>query len=203
MGVKARVARVSFTGELSFEINVPARYGAALWEALLAAGAEFDIAPLGTEALHVLRAEKGYIVVGHDTDGTVTPIDLGMDGIVSRTKGDFLGKRGLALGDNMREGRKQFVGLLTDEPGLVVPEGSQVVVESDAIKIARPPVPMLGHVTSSYRSAALGRSIALALIADGRRRIGHTVAVVARGRTVTARVTEPCFYDREGARLRG
>jgi sarcosine oxidase subunit alpha len=203
MGVKARVARVSYTGELSFEINVPARYGAALWEALLAAGAEFDIAPLGTEALHVRRAEKGYIVVGHDTDGTVTPIDLGMDWVVSRTKGDFLGKRGLVRGDNMRVGRKQFVGLLTDEPGVVVPEGSQVVVESDAVKIAHPPVPMLGHVTSSYRSAALGRSIALALIADGRRRIGDTVAIVARGRTVTARVTEPCFYDNEGARLRG
>jgi sarcosine oxidase subunit alpha len=201
MGVRARVARVSFTGELSFEINVPARYGEALWQALLTAGEAFGVTPLGTEALHVLRAEKGYIVVGHDTDGTVTPVDLGMSWIVSQDKGDFLGRRGLARADNVREGRRQFVGLLTDDPAVVVPEGGQIVSEADAGRIGHPPVPMLGHVTSSYLSPALERSIALALIADGRRLIDGKVAVVARGRAVMARVTEPRFYDREGARL--
>ena len=203
MGVPARVARVSFTGELSFEVNVPARYGLAMWEMLMAAGGDFNITPLGTEALHVLRAEKGYMVVGHDTDGTVTPLDLGMDWIVSRSKRDFLGKRGLARSDNARAGRKQLVGLLADDPKLVVPEGSQIIAAADAERIAQPPVPMLGHVTSSYMSPTLGRSIAMALVADGRRRMDERVAVVARGKPVPARIADHRFYDKDGARLRG
>jgi len=200
-GVPARVARVSFTGELSYEINVPARYGLAIWETLMQAGLAFDITPLGTEALHVLRAEKGYIVVGHDTDGTVTPFDLGMDWIVSKTKADFLGKRGLARSDSVRPGRKQLVGLLTEEPQCVPVEGSQIVERGDASRVSQPPVRMIGHVTSSYWSPVLKRSIALALIEDGRKRMDQHVAAVVHDRAVLARIVQPRFYDVEGTRL--
>jgi sarcosine oxidase subunit alpha len=200
-GVPARLFRVSFTGELSYEINVPARYGRALWDALLAAGAPLGLAPFGLEALHVLRAEKGYIVVGHDTDGTVTPYDLGMDWIVSRKKGDFIGARGLACSDTAREGRKQLVGLLTEAPAVTLHEGCQLVAWDDRTKLHAPPVPMAGHVTSSYASATLGRSIAMALLANGRARMGERLAAVDRGRVVAATVTEPRFYDPEGKRL--
>ncbi len=202
-GVAARIARVSFTGELTYEISVPARYGLALWEALLAAGAAFGIKPLGTEALHVLRAEKGYIVVGHETDGTVTPFDLGMDWIVSQAKPDFLGKRGLARADTARSGRKQLVGLLTDDPLTVLVEGSQVIDPADGARISRPPIVMQGHVTSSYMSPTLGRSIAMALVANGRSRMEEKVAVVVHGRAVEARIVDPRCYDRDGARLDG
>jgi sarcosine oxidase subunit alpha len=203
-GAPARVMRVSFTGEMSYEINVPARHGRALWDALCAAGAAHGITPLGTEALHVLRAEKGYIAVGHETDGTVNPFDLGLHRLVSTTKkGDFLGKRGLARADNVRPGRRQLVGLLTDDAWRVVNEGSQIVTDAHAHRIDLPPVPMTGHVTSSYMSPTLGRSIALALIEDGRKRLGERVHVVVRGRAFAARIVPPLFYDPEGARLNG
>ena len=202
-GASARIARVSFTGEVSYEINVPARYGLALWELLMQEGAAFGITPLGTEALHVLRAEKGFIVVGHDTDGTVTPHDLGMSWIVSKTKADFLGIRGLQRSDSARAGRKQLVGLLTADAQTVLVEGSQVIRPQDTPRIHTPPVPMIGHVTSSYMSPKLGHSIAMALIEDGRRRTNEDVAVVVHGRVVSARIVEPRFYDINGERLNG
>ena len=202
-GVPARIARVSFTGELSYEINVPARYGLALWELLMQEGAALGITPLGTEALHVLRAEKGFIVVGHDTDGTVTPHDLGMSWIVGKNKPDFLGKRGLRRSDSARDGRKQLVGLLTDDAQTMLVEGSQVINMAEVARINRPPVSMIGHVTSSYMSPTLGRSIAMALIENGRNRMNEQVAVVVHGRVVTARIGEPRFYDLQGERLNG
>ena len=202
-GVPVRIARVSFTGELSYEINVPARYGLALWELLMKEGAALGITPLGTEALHVLRAEKGFIVVGHDTDGTVTPHDLGMSWIVSKAKADFLGRRGLMRSDSTRAGRPQLVGILTDDVRTVLVEGSQIIRREDARRVDRPPVPMIGHVTSSYWSPVLGRSIALALIEDGRNRMHEPVAAVVHGRVVMARISEPRFYDLKGERLHG
>ena len=197
-GLPARIFRVSFTGEQSFEINVPARYGLALWTALIDAGEAYGITPFGTETMHVLRAEKGYVITGQDTDGSVTPIDLGMDWIVSKTK-DFIGKRSLARPDTLRADRKQFVGLLTDDPAIVLPEGAQVVDEPKAA----PPMAMIGHVTSSYHSANLGRSIALALIKGGRERIGATVHVALTDGTVAASIASPVFLDPEGKRLDG
>lgn len=202
-GVPARIARVSFTGELSYEVNVPARYGLALWDLLIKEGAALGITPLGTEALHVLRAEKGFIVVGHDTDGTVTPHDLGMSWIVGKAKKDFLGRRGLRRSDSARDGRKQLVGLLTNDAQTVLVEGSQVVNRANSRHIDRPPVPMTGHVTSSYMSPTLGRSIAMALIDNGRNRMDEEVAVVVHGRVVMARICEPRFYDLKGERLHG
>jgi sarcosine oxidase, subunit alpha len=195
-GVGARVLRVSFSGELSYEIYVPADHGRAVWEALIRAGAPYGITPYGTEAMHVLRAEKGYIIVGQDTDGSVSPIDLGMERFVSRKK-DFLGKRSLSRADTRRDDRKQLVGLLTDDPALVLPEGGQIVQNA----AGRPPVPMLGHVTSSYSSAALQRSIALALVSSGRTRSGHGVFVtLGDGRLAPARIASPVFYDPQGVR---
>ena len=189
-GIPARIFRISFTGELSFEINVPARYGLFLWEKLVEAGAKYKLCPYGTEAMHVLRAEKGFIIVGQDTDGTVTPIDLGMDWIVSKKKTDFLGKRSLIRQDTSRPGRKQLVGLLTEDPKFVIPEGSHVV---SALK-SSPPMDMIGHISSSYMSPNMGRSIALALLLDGFNLKGQTLDVALMdGTSQRATVTDTVF----------
>jgi sarcosine oxidase subunit alpha len=198
-GLPARVYRVSFSGEIAYEINVPASCGTALWHALMTAGAKYQITPYGTEAMHVLRGEKGFIVVGHDTDGTQTPQDLGMDWIVSKKKKDFIGKRSLSRSDAVRPDRKHLVGLLTENPNEVMPEGSQIVAEVRP----SPPMPMDGHVTSSYWSPILGRSIAMAVLKGGHNRRGETVTVALPERNVRAAVTAPQFYDPEGERIRG
>lgn len=196
-GVPARVFRISFTGELSYEVNVPASYGLAVWDAAMAAGAEFDIAPYGTETMHLLRAEKGFIIVGQETDGTVTPFDLGMGGMVAQQK-DFIGKRSLFRADMQRPDRKHLVGLLTRDPALVLEEGAHLIATAE---VPAPPVPMLGHVTSAYASPTLGRSIALALVKGGRERMGQTLFVATEdGRTVPVTVTDPVFLAPEGAR---
>ena len=199
-GIPARVFRISFTGELSFEINVPANYGMGLWTAVTTAGEEYGLTPFGTEAMHVLRAEKGYIMFGQETDGTVTPVDLGMEWIIAKNK-DFIGRRGLRRPDTLREDRKQLVGLETDDPEEVLPEGAQIVAE----RRSRPPMAMIGHVTSSYYSARLGRSIALALVEGGRKRHGESVhlPLLLDGRSASATICDPRFYDPEGHRLDG
>jgi sarcosine oxidase, subunit alpha len=195
-GVAARVMRISFSGELAYEVNVPANLGRAVWEALMAAGAEFDITPYGTETMHVLRAEKGYIIVGQDTDGSITPYDLGMGGLVAKSK-DFLGKRSLTRSDTAKEGRKQLVGLLPEDASLVLPEGSQIV----AGPFSGDTAPMLGHVTSSYYSPILKRSIAMAVIKGGLDKMGQNITIpLANGKQVTAKITSPVFYDTEGVR---
>lgn len=199
-GIPARVYRISFTGELAYEINVPARYGKQLWDKLNEAGKQFDLCQYGTEAMHVLRAEKGFIIVGQDTDGTVTPADMDMDWIVSKTKGDFLGRRSFLRSDTKREGRPQFAGLLTNDPEVVLPEGAHIVAEvSDA-----PPMQTLGHVTSSYYSPNAGRSIALCVLQDGLQRKGDTVQLrLMDGQVIDAVVSDPVFVDKEGERVRG
>ncbi len=189
-GIPARVFRISFTGELSYEINVPARHGLVLWEQLTETGRKYDICPYGTESMHVLRAEKGFIIVGQDTDGTVTPMDLGMGWLVSRKKQDFLGKRSFDRTDTSRSGRKQLVGLLTENPEFVLPEGAHVVSELKA----SPPMDMLGHITSSYMSPNVGRSIAMALLKDGFNLKGQTLDVpLMNGTSQRVNVTDPSF----------
>jgi sarcosine oxidase subunit alpha len=195
-GAASRVMRISFSGELAYEVNVPANVGRAVWEALMSAGAEFDITPYGTETMHVLRAEKGYIIVGQDTDGSMTPYDLGMGGLVAKSK-EFLGKRSLTRSDTAKAGRKQLVGLLSDDPSFVIPEGSQIV----AGPFQGDTAPMLGHVTSSYYSPILKRSIAMAVVKGGLDKIGETVTIpLASGKQIAAKVTSSVFYDSEGAR---
>lgn len=199
-GIPARLFRVSFTGELGYEINVPADYGRAVWEALYEAGKPHGITPYGTETMHVLRAEKGYIIVGQETDGTVMPDDAGLGWAIGKAKKDFVGKRALdRQGVSDAPNRKQLVGLLTEDPQIVLEEGAQLVADPNE------PIPMtmLGHVTSSYHSAVMERSIALALVRNGRARIGETLYVPMPGRTIKVKVTKPIFYDPEGVKLDG
>lgn len=189
-GVPVRVFRVSFTGELSYEINIQARYGLWLWRLLLERGARHGITPYGTEAMHLLRAEKGFIIVGQETDGTVTPIDLGMGWAVKKGA-DFIGKRSLFRSDTVRSDRRQLVGLLPLDPRQVLAEGAQVI---EGPAETPPRTPMLGHVTSSYFSPTLTRSIALALISGGHHRRGETVYVArADDLAIPAVITETDF----------
>ncbi len=193
-GIPARLFRVSFTGELGYEINVPADYGLGIWQEVFAVGEAHGIAAYGTETMHVLRAEKGHVVVGQETDGTVIPADLGLDWTIGKAKQDFVGRRSLMLPDMLRSDRRQLVGLLAPE---VLEEGAQVVADATAA----PPVPMLGHVTSAYWSETLQRPIALALLSGGRARLGETLYVPMADRTIAVRVTDPVAYNKEGSRL--
>jgi len=146
--------------------------------------------------MHLLRAEKGFIIVGQDTDGTMTPIDLQMDWIVSKKKYDFIGKRSLYRSDTIREDRKQLVGLLTDNSKEVLEEGAQIVS-----KLNQKPIEMLGHVTSSYFSPNLNKSIALAVIRGGKNMMGKKLFVPMEGRSINVTVTDPVFLDKENKRL--
>jgi sarcosine oxidase subunit alpha len=197
IGVPMRLFRVSFTGELGFEVNVPAGQGRAVWDAIAAAGAAHGITPYGTETMHVLRAEKGYIIVGQETDGTATPDDAGLGSMVAKSKRDFVGGRSLARAAMQASGRKQLVGLLTEDPHVVLEEGAQLTAQPHA----PPPIPLLGHITSSYFSATLGYSIALAMVADGRARTGQRLFALMPGGPIAVQVTAPVFYDPEGTRL--
>ncbi|MET7733310.1 sarcosine oxidase subunit alpha family protein [Streptomyces sp. NPDC005402] len=199
-GVPARICRISFSGELAYEINVPAWYGLSVWEEVDAVGRPYGITPYGTETMHVLRAEKGYIIVGQDTDGTVTPQDAGMGWVVSKQK-DFIGKRSFARADTSRTDRKQLVGLLPADRTTRLPEGTQLVAPDVDVKTV--PVPMLGHVTSSYHSPALGRPFALALVADGQARKGQTLLAPVGEALVPVEVTDFVLYDPEGTRRDG
>ncbi len=198
-GVPTRLMRMSFTGELGFEINVPADYGATVWDAVWARGERMGMTPYGTEAMHVMRAEKGYIIVGQDTDGTVTPHDAGLSWAIGKKKTDFVGIRGLARPDLVASGRRQLVGLKTKDPNIVLEEGAQVVADPNQAV----PMTMIGHVTSSYWSQVLGHSIAMALIEGGHERMGETLYVPMANETIAVDVCDPVFYDPDGGRLDG
>ena len=168
-----------------------------MWDALFAHGAPMGLTPYGTEAMHILRAEKGYIIVGQDTDGTVTPQDAGLSWAIAKSKPDFVGIRGLKRVDLVAEGRKQLVGLKTKDPKTVLEEGAQIVLDPNQ------PIPMkmVGHVTSSYWSENCGRSIAMALIEGGFNKMGQTVYIPMPGRTIEAEICDAVFYDKEGGRI--
>ncbi|MEV8059595.1 sarcosine oxidase subunit alpha family protein [Streptomyces antimycoticus] len=201
-GIPARICRISFSGELAYEINVSGWYGPAVWEEVYAIGRPYDITPYGTETMHVLRAEKGYIIVGQDTDGTVTPQDAGMSWVVSQRK-DFIGNRSYSRADTSRTDRKQLVGLLPSDRRTRLPEGTQLIAPNVPLTPEARPVPMLGHVTSSYHSPALGRPFALALVADGRARIGETLLAPVGEDLVPVLVADTVLYDPEGTRRDG
>lgn len=202
-GIEARAFRISFSGELAYEINVPSWHGLALWQAVIEAGKPHGLTPYGTETMHLARAEKGYIIVGQETDGTVTPHDLGLDWAVSKTK-DFIGKRSFSRADTGRAGRKQLVGLLPQDKAFVAAEGSHLV--ADPSRATFDPArgsPSLGHVTSSYYSPNLESGFALALLVDGRAKYGQTVHCVQGPRLVPMKVVDPVFIDKEGKRRDG
>ncbi|MFM7347828.1 MAG: glycine cleavage T C-terminal barrel domain-containing protein, partial [Tagaea sp.] len=190
-GAACRIARAGFTGELSFEIFLPAAAAPDLWRRLVAQGAE----PVGSEANHVLRIEKGFISVGHEADGIAGPDDLGLGFAVHANKPDFIGKAALLRDRADREPRPQLVGLLARDPDFVLPEGA-AILRADAA-IGR------GYVTASCMSGALGRSLALALIEDGRALMGRDVLVSLPDGVAGARVVKPAFYDPAGGRQRG
>jgi sarcosine oxidase, subunit alpha len=193
--IPVRLHRITFSGELAYELWTPSWYGLALWGLVMAAGEPLGITPYGTEAMHILRAEKGYIICGQETDGTVTPQDVGMSWIVSKKK-PFIGQRSHLRSDTARPDRRHLVGLLPIDRDELLPEGAQLVLEPHVSAPAR----MVGHVTSSYRSATLGRTFALAMLQSGRERIGGTVYAPLNGHTIAATVTEPIFYDKENVR---
>jgi sarcosine oxidase subunit alpha len=194
-GVTARVFRISFSGELSYEIAVPASQGRAFWDMLLAAGAAFDATPYGTEALHVMRAEKGFIMIGDETDGTVIPQDLGLDWAISRKKADFIGKRGQERMRMQDPDRWKLVGLETLD-GSVIPDGAYAV---DAGRNANGQRNTQGRVTSTYHSPTLGRGIAMGLVRRGPDRMGEVIEFPKLdGSSVKARIVSPVFYDPKG-----
>ncbi|WP_426256000.1 sarcosine oxidase subunit alpha family protein [Sphingomonas sp. DC2300-3] len=193
-GVPMRLMRVSFTGELGFEVNVPSGYGRMVWEAIWARGKAFDMVPYGTETMHVLRAEKGYIIVGQETDGTVNPDDVGLSWAIGKAKPDFVGKRSLARPAMAAPDRKQLVGLKTADGRTVLEEGAQIVTPSAATT-------PIGHVTSAYYSAAVNAPIALALVRGGRARLGETLHIPMPAGPIAVQVVSPIFYDPEGTRI--
>ncbi len=198
-GVPTRLFRMSFTGECGYEINVPSDYGQAVWEAIWERGEPHGICAYGTETMHVLRAEKGYIIVGQDTDGTVSPLDAGLQWAIGKKKTDFVGMRGLKRADLVAGGRKQLVGLKTTDPKTVLEEGAQIVADPNQSV----PMKMIGHVTSSYWSENCGHSIALALVENGFERTGETLHVPMPDTTLAVTVTGAVFIDEEGKRLHG
>jgi sarcosine oxidase subunit alpha len=197
LGLPGRLFRVSFTGELGFELNVPADHGAALWDAVLARATAIGGCAYGTESMHVLRAEKGYVIVGQDTDGTLTPVDAGLGWAVGKTKPDFVGKAGMARPDLSGPHRKEIVGLVASDPKTVLEEGAQITASANPAKGTH----ALGHVTSAYWSETLGHGIALAMVEGGRARLGETLAVPMPSGSIAVTVVDPVFYDKEGKRL--
>ncbi len=194
-GIPARVYRISFSGELSFEIAVPAGQGRAFWNACVEAGQEFGLMPYGTEALHVMRAEKGFIMIGDETDGTVIPQDLGLDWAISKKKADYLGKRAQARSHMSDPDRWRLVGLETLD-GSVIPDGAYAPAEGYNANGQRN---TQGRVTSTYYSPTLGRGIAMGLVRHGPDRMGEVIAFATLdGGSVEARIVDPVFFDKEG-----
>jgi len=204
-GIPVRIARISFSGELAFEINAEWGYARYIWERLWALGRAYDLTPYGTETMHVLRAEKGYIIVGQDTDGTQTPHDLNMSWVVSKKK-EFIGKRSFQLPYLKATGRQQLVGLLPENGDEVIPEGAYITV-LNAQRDIQNKTNHIGFVTSSYYSPALGGAFALALVADGLNRMGEFVDVplpaplISGGKKILrATICDAVFIDKENIR---
>ena len=194
-GLPARVHRISFSGELSYEIAVPASYGLALWQALIEAGQEFGVMPYGTEAMHIMRAEKGFIMIGDETDGTVIPQDLNLGWAISKKKADYLGKRGQERTHLASPDRWKLAGFETLDSG-VIPDGSYIIADGHNANGQRN---TQGRVTSTYYSPTLKKGIAMGLIKGGMDRLGDVVEFnTITGGTVKARVVDPVFYDKEG-----
>lgn len=194
---EAQIARVSFSGELAFEVSVPWNLGAALWSSVLSAGAAFGIQPYGLEALQVLRSEKGYIIVGQDTEATTTPYDAGLGWLVSKHK-DFIGKRSFLRPALQASDRPQLVGFLPEDAKFVLPEGAGLVS-----RVSAPPMEIQGHVTTSHWSETLGRSFGLAMVKRGRARHGETLYAPLEDRVVPVSLVDPVHYDKKGARRDG
>ncbi|AUH33720.1 sarcosine oxidase subunit alpha family protein [Paracoccus tegillarcae] len=199
-GMPVRVFRISFSGELSFEIAAPAGRGLELWEKLHEVGTDLGVTPYGTEAMHIMRAEKGYIMIGDETDGTVIPQDLGLGWAISKKKTDYIGKRAQTR-SHMTDGRRwQLVGLESVD-GQMIPDGAYAVDEGENDNGQRN---VQGRVTSTYHSPTLDQPIAMGLVRHGRDRMGQVIEFATpAGQSIRARITDPVFYDKDGGRLNG
>lgn len=195
MGIPSRILRASFTGEVSYEISVPASYGQSLWEALMDAGAVFGITPFGLESLMVMRTEKGFLHVGQDTDGTTMPQDLGWGGAIAKQEADFVGRRSLATENGRAEGRFQFTGIEPLNSSTELLSGAHVLSD-DGNNTA-------GYVTSAYHSPTLGKTVALGLVANGRSREGEEVTILLDGNRVQGLLVKPGAYDPAGEAVNG
>jgi sarcosine oxidase subunit alpha len=194
-GFPVRVFRISFSGELSYEIAVPSSHGAAFWEMLHREGAEFGAMAYGTEALHILRAEKGFIMIGDETDGTIIPQDLGLSWAISKKKQDFLGKRGQERKFLADPNRWQLVGLETVD-GSVLPDGSLALADGTNANGQRN---TQGRVTSTYYSPTLKHGIAMGIVLNGPDRMGEVIEFnKVDGSTVKAKIVDQVFYDKAG-----
>ncbi|MFD1882252.1 sarcosine oxidase subunit alpha family protein [Paracoccus pacificus] len=199
-GVPARIYRISFSGELSFEIAVPARQGLALWNKIHEVGADLGVTPYGTEAMHVMRAEKGFIMIGDETDGTVIPQDLGLNWAISKKKADYIGKRAQERSFMASPERWRLVGLESMDARMI-PDGAYAVADGHNANGQRN---TQGRVTSTYHSPTLGRPIAMGLVRRGPERIGEVLEFPQpNGESVRARIVDPVFYDKEGTRANG
>jgi sarcosine oxidase subunit alpha len=192
---KVRVYRISFSGELSYEVAVDACYGRAFWDALLAAGAEFNVMPYGTEALHIMRAEKGFIMIGDETDGTVIPQDLNLQWALSKKKTDYLGKRAQQRSHMADPNRWKLVGLETLD-GSVLPDGAYAIAAGTN---TNGQTNTEGRVTSTYHSPTLKRGIAMGLVHNGPDRMGDILAFTnIGGEPIKAKIVDQVFYDKAG-----
>ncbi|MEF9602504.1 sarcosine oxidase subunit alpha family protein, partial [Paracoccus sp. PXZ] len=199
-GIPARVYRISFSGELSFEVAVPANRGLELWEKLHEAGRDLNVTPYGTEAMHVMRAEKGFIMIGDETDGTVIPQDLGMSWAISKKKADYIGKRAQERSFMTDPGRWKLVGLESLD-GRVLPDGVYAVDQGVNANGQRK---TQGRVTSTYMSPTLNKPIAMGLVRHGPDRMGEVLEFPVAGQeSYKARIVDPVFYDKEGSRANG
>ena len=193
--IPARVIRVSFTGELSFEVNVSPRHMLSLWEKIMDEGEEFDILPVGSEASHVLRVEKGFLSLGHEVDGTVDPYDLGMGWLMSKKKVDYIGKRSIDLRRSSGKVRRELVGLLPNDPNEAIPEGAPITPNGKKVATE-------GFTTACVWSVVNNRWVGLALLENGRARYGEEACVRIKDRIISAKITRPVHHDPDGKLLR-
>ena len=206
-GIPARVARAGYTGELSFEVNVPTRHGERLWDSLMAVGEPFGLTLVGSEASMVMRCEKGFISAGFEGDGIVNPFDAGCGWAVDMDKDDFIGRRSLVRDRNVGGVRPSVVGLLPEDPTFVPPDGTPLVAAGAPANAPE----VIGYISQACHSPNVGsdvgpdvgRAIALAVLDDGRRRIDERIEIAAIDRRAPAQVTRPCFVDPAGERMRG
>jgi sarcosine oxidase subunit alpha len=197
-GLSARISRVTYTGELSFEIAVPMRHGLRLWNILIAAGQKFGITPVGSDTSMLLRTEKGFIAAGLEGDGYADIFDVGMGWLVPKEKADFVGKRSLEKNRRSDGGRPEVVGLLPDNSDFVPPKGAPLVEYDRNDEVPQ----QVGMVTIGFFSPNLGRSIALAQLRDGRSRMGQSATIYTKAGVETATICEPVFIDPDGERMR-
>tara|TARA_Y100000996_G_C22370725_1_gene580905 strand:- start:186 stop:827 length:642 start_codon:yes stop_codon:yes gene_type:complete len=200
---EVRIMRASFTGELGYEIYITPNHALDLWKKIFHYGKAYDLVPYGTETMHLLRAEKGYVVIGQETDGTVTPIDLNFNWMIGKNKKDFIGKRSLTRSDTSREDRKQLVGIVPLDKSEFIEEGQHVVECERLPKPIKTPVEYLGHVSSSYHSPNLNHCIAMAMLKGGNKLMGRKLFVSSTygNKNIPVEVVSPVFIDPENKRL--